>query len=506
MADEDNSWVSELSSKLSKIEEQRTALIKQIQEYKKTIEDKNLYISKLKTEIKLEKLKSTIIAKLCNIDMDTLFVEKEDGIHIHNFEGGNIPIIVHEYIDGKEGKENKHVIKLKKQNLQTGNKYRTVKNKVELKEEKPEEEEEKIKKIEEVREELIKNNGLDISVSDTTTLIENAFDVIAKSRVFKKDLAIIRDNRSKLLSNMSLDSYTKLISTHITRLKGILATKKYDVKKINETVEKSLSPLDMRLIAFGKYYDTQIDNDDLSRLKISLKINTDYPKRYIPLAYDEMYKKFDNYSIALFTIKENLKRVLVNPFGFSNVCYLDLETSLKEDPYSFYILEKISDDGTRCWKMECRLMEFSRLIAFHIRGFCVKLFRRIYVDCFSDNVYRNDYFNKVTIGQYDLEQLLLNAVELSKPYSFCNIVRNLIKKHCVIKPSKIDKFNLTGDDKIAKRNFNQEQDSYENIVSLVRALFDNISDTDLTEFLENKLGLISFSSAKDPLCGKKGPN
>lgn len=88
MADEENlenSWVSELSLKLSKIEEQRISLLRKCREYKKTIDDKNIAITKLKAELKLERIKTGILSKISNIDIDKIVTEKEEGVFIKNF-------------------------------------------------------------------------------------------------------------------------------------------------------------------------------------------------------------------------------------------------------------------------------------------------------------------------------------------------------------------------------------------------------------------------------------
>lgn len=466
-----------LSSQVLKMEEHKISLLKKCQDLEKVINEKNNIIMRLKTELKLEKFKLNVISKVSNINPDEIFLDKEDGVHVYNYDGGNIPIIVHDALESKH-----YTIKVKKQ--ATGQIFRTVKNKMDLIEEKPQEHEEKIKKIDEDMDEIIKNNNLDISYTDTIKIIESSLENITNNRIFKKDLNIIKETRSKLLSVMGLNQYTKLTQTHINRLKGILATKKLDVKKINEYVEKFLSPLDMRLTSFGQYCTTTINIDDLQKIKISIEINTEHAKRYIPLAYDEMYIKFHTYSMALFSLKDNIKMILVNPYGFSNICFLDLENTVDDDPFRFYILDKIGSDGIRCWKLDARLDDFSRLLSQHIRIYSVQLFRKIYFDAFSDNVFRKDYKEKVLIGQYDLEQLLLNIINLSKPKSFCNIVRKIIQKFCIIQPTNLDKFNLTSDDKISKKNFMQEKDTDENIITTLKSLFDNISSNDTLELLK----------------------
>ena len=74
---------------------------------------------------------------------------------------------------------------------------------------------------------------------------------------------------------------------------------------------------------------------------------------------------------------------------------------VEDDPYTFYTLEKIDSDGKRCWKMECRLYELCKVLSRNIREYCTTLFRKIYLDIYSDNVYREDYINTCPITDQD---------------------------------------------------------------------------------------------------------
>jgi hypothetical protein len=285
----------------------------------------------------------------------------------------------------------------------------------------------------------------------------------------------MKDYRHKLLGKLDLNDYIKLVKSHVSRLETIFTKKKYDQKKIVSTIILSLSSLDQRLLSYGQYYNSELEPDDIQRMKVCLKVNMEYPKRYVPFVPIELCPKIYNYSLCICTIRETMKRILVNPFGFPNLVYLQLEKSTPEDPYSFYSLEKIDAEGKRYWKMECRLEEFSRFISEQIRNYCITLFRKIYYDIFSDNIYREDYMQKAPAAQQDCEQLLVNILGLSKAKSFCNVLRSLVAKYSTIQPSKIDKFNFMRDDPISKRSFAQEEDENKELTGIVQRLFDEIS-------------------------------
>lgn len=467
-----------LSSQVLCLEEQRNSLKKKCQDLETQLQIRGETISKLKLALQLERFKShlfsQIIVQNTEIKISDIYQENDDGIQISNFQGGNIPVIVHDFLTESK---NYTISAKKKIEKQPGKNFRTVKNRIELVEENPEVQEQKIKEVEEAMEEIVQENNLDVSFKETSEAIEGMFEEVIKNRVYKKFLLNMKEYRGKLLGKLDLPEYIKLVQTHINRLEAIFTKKKYDSKKIVTTVMIALSSLDQRLVSYGQYYNSAVETDDIQRLKVCLKVNMDYPKRYVPFVQTELCTKICNYSLCLLTLREIVKRILVNPYGFPNLVYLHLEKSIEEDRYSFYSLEKIDPDGKRCWKMECRLDELSKFISDQIRTYCITLFRKIYCDIFSDNLYREDYTEKAPAAQQDCEQLLCNIIGLSKPKSFCNVLRSIVAKYSSIQPSKIDKFNFTRDDPIIKKSFLQEEND-KSLSTVVQRLFDDISIED----------------------------
>ena len=477
----------DLSSIALKIEEQNKYLKKELTECKKLLQTQNETITRLKGVIQYEKMKNSIytniITSLTDVKLDDIIEENEDGVHIYKHDTVNIPIIVNDFFKGnikKETETTKHYsINLKKKRLKPV--YRSTKQ-AENTTENPEQQEEKIKRVEEKRENIIRENNLDVPYKDTINQIEKCIEDIKNSRTYKKGLSCLKELRSKLLGKLTLDNYIDLTKLHINSLEQVFTKKGYDSKKILQYISQSLSPLEQRLLHYDKYYQTQIEADEIQKFNLSLEINMNHSKRYIPFSHTDVFQNFFNYSMAICSLKENLKRVLVNPYGFSNIIYLNTEKSCNEDKYSFYILEKVDNDGKKFWKMEVRLDEFSKTLSQHLLNYLIKLFRKIYYDVFNDNIYRKEYKEKSIITSEDCEQILANIVILSKSKTFCNLLRDMISEYCTIKPTKSDKFNLTADDKISKRNFLQEKDSKETIQNSLKRLFDNINQDDLDHF------------------------
>jgi hypothetical protein len=469
-------------------------------ELNNTITKLNKTITKLKnTNGKLKASKEILEFKISfyldflrnntNFKISDIIKEKEDGIHLYNHGGGNIPVFLHNYVnDNQELKE--YSIKVKKCEQEKKEVFRTIIEKEKLIIENPKKEEEHIKKVEEKINEIFVEN-FDVSKKDIICNIEKIVDDIKNCRATKKSyFSSIKENRCKLLGKINLQDYTTTIKTDINKLNTILTEKKIMEKKIISNITNSLSPLEQRLIFYDKYYDTTLEVEEIQRLKLALQINMSYDKRYVPFLYSYLTDKIYNYGVAIFSIKEILEIVLVNPFKFSNIIYLNVgKDTDKEDPYTFYILESIKEDGKRNWKMNNRLTDFSRQLSDIIKTYCVDLFKKMYFNVFSDNIYREEYKEKAVIFQQDCEQLLQNLIFISNQKSFTNFIRDLICKNHCIESSILDKFDFKSDDTTARRTFHKEKDEEQDIVECFKLLFDSINEDEIKNLIGKLIGI-----------------
>lgn len=476
---------STISKMVSQLEEDLSQANKRIQ----YLETKNKKIKDLQLQIQLEKFKNNILSNLLeshtHIKTKDIFKEAEDGLHIYNYESGNIPIFIHEPSDDSITT----TLITPKKKSKGGKTFRTI-NRVEIVDEKPQEQEEKLKIVEEKIEEIVQENNFDVPYKETKQSIETIFSDISKSRIIKKLLLSLKDTRNKLIGRLKLQEYINLIHTHIKRLESIFSEKKsHDQKRNTEYISLSLSPLEQRLVFYGQYYNSSIEFDDIQRFQASLYIHINHSNRHVPFLFSDLYNKLHNYSIALSSVTDILNRIIVNPKTFNNIVYLPMEKSTQDDPYSFYILESINPAGKRFWKLECRLDEFSKSLSQNIKTLCIDLFRKIYFDIFHDNIYRPNYTQTSPITSEDCAQLLQNIIFVSKQKSFCNSLRDLVLENCTIKPTELDKFNLTSDDKSLKRSFSQENDDPKEIEYTIKRLFDNINSDDIHLIIQSNTSL-----------------
>lgn len=479
-----------LPAKIMQLEDQKTYYQQKCSELEQETEEINEEVQNLRLRIQIEEFKTNLLTNIVkthtDINVEQLFHFDEFGMNVYNYQGGSVPVIVHDYINGVKGTSNKYNLSVSKKKPTTKTIYRSVKNRVQLVEEDPQKVEEKIKKVDKDMEEILHEN-FDVSEDNINKEIEQLFINLREKKIYTHILPKIKELRCQLLGRMNLQNYIKLVKKHIKRIEQIFYDKKYDKKKITLIIRKksTLTPLEQRLLFYDKYYETRLDVDEIQRLKLSLKVNTDYHKRYVPFVREDFYKSIYNYTLSLFTLKTLLKYKLVNPYGFSNIVYLDLgKEESQTDPYSFYILEKIEPDGRRCWKLECRVDDFSHDLSYHIKKYSIELFRKIYHDIFNDNIYREDYIDSVEITKQDCEQLLHNILSLSNTKAFCNMIRFMLVKYCTITPSPLDKFNITADDRLQKKHFKNYNDSPDNMINSLKQVFDGISTENCQAILD----------------------
>lgn len=492
---------------ISRIEEQRNLYQKQVEDLEKDLKTALQTTESLRNKLMLERVKNQIYRNIItvntNISVPDIIEMKEDGMHVYNYIGGGIPVVVHNYIKGsnvsnvsnvgadavnKEEEVKEYLLdSTKEKEEKPSQTFRTVKNKVEVVEEEKEKEERKelVKKIDENMEEVRKEN-FDYNFDEVSEIIEQKFNELQKrGRTFNKLVKFIGDERRKLLGVVNLNKYSKIVGQHIKRFSIIFTTRKnFNKSKINEAISRGLTTLEKRLASFEKYYTESLnDMTEIQNLRKAMAVTMDYAKEYTPFNWESLYNSMYNYGLLLFPIRETLERVFVNPYKFHNIVYINIPKSTEDDPYSFYILDKIDEDK-RAWRMDCRLEDFSNQLASACLQYCIREFRRIYYDIFQDYIFRSNYTEKAQIYKEEGRQLIDNIILLSKPIEFCNLLRKIIVKNCTLEPSEIDKTNLTADDNYQRKKFNSYIEKYETLKESFHKMFDNISDENIEDIIE----------------------
>jgi hypothetical protein len=471
------------------------------------LEKEMLKYKKIETLFVLEKLKnkmfSQIIYQKLKINFEDIVEEKEDGFHFYEIEkSGGISIHIHEHLKKESGNIVKYKIKNEEETLQIDEnikeeervnkpkkyQYRPIKLNIEKIDIEPDHANAPIVEkspfifYEEDEDEKDDN---EIDIEKIQAILCDCFDSLkTTNKSYTKILENIKTNRNKLLPVVSIQNYIDLINTHNNKITEVFKLKE-NQKKINILVGKSMSAIDMRLVFFTDYDKYHLETDDILKLKKSLIITADHCNEYRLIDYTKFYNNLYNYTSVLFSIKENISRFLVNKNGFFNIIYLPLPKSSDKDPYSFYILEKITKKH-REWKMDCRLESLSNNLIHNIRPFLIKTFRTIYNDIFHDNIYRSNFGNKSQIIDCDCEQLIRNILTLIDPIIFTRLLRSIIKEKSSYIPTEYDKFNLKGDDNFQKKTFETYKPNENDNLNLVKTMFDDMTTADALDFYRQK--------------------
>ena len=356
--------------------------------------------------------------------------------------------------------------------------YKTLKNCLDLVNEPNEEI--KNKKLKEIDD--FNKNITSFNIEESNKIFNDCFDQIKQNRYYTKSLDLIKKTKNEIITRISYSEYINILKNHIKILEKIFVEKEYAEKKIISIISKSMTSLDMRLVFYPNYINTELETEEIEKLKICLSISS--ISYYEPFNSKNYYNNFLNYGCVIFTLKENIEKYLFNIYNFNNVVYIPLKQSNDKDPYSFYILENIVKDK-RYWKMDCRLEEFSNSFIINIRPYLIELFRKIYYDVFHDNIFRTDYKTKNSITEFDCEQLIQNIFKLAIPKDFCNFLRNIVKEKASYIPSENDKFNIHGDDLIQKKRFANKKETTD-ISDIIKLLFDGITSEEAIDFYRSQ--------------------
>lgn len=495
---------------------------------------------KLSAQLVLERFKNKIYRHLIesntNIRIPDILTEEEDGIHIWT-GNGILPVHVHELFNGEEDimfadttkverkpparkslknevdekvstpsspevtkndiplkkitNENDYKIKEDIDVVDDSNKlrkqsYRSIKTYVSNLVQEEQSESDRIDKITFV-DSKIQNilEGFE-DVKEVEKSFHEIFNTLKQSRIYTKILSDLAKKRMSIFARMSLNSYQNLLLEQIRIIDEIFREKNYSEKKSISIISKGLTPLESRLISYGNYTQTHIEIDEIQKLEIALELEKYAPKEYVPYDGTIFFNCLHNYGLVLFPMKKNIERYLFNRYDFWNVIYLQLPKNNKDDPYSFYILERVTKEK-RYWKMDCRLEELSSSLIVNILPIMVGMFRKLYRDVFGDNDFRNDFSQKCQITEYDCEQLLQNIILVSQPKEFYNVVRDMVVKKALYIPTENDKFNLYGDDSLQRKRFHDKEDI--DFVDVIKQLFDDISSIQAVDFYRSRTNL-----------------
>lgn len=315
--------------------------------------------------------------------------------------------------------------------------------------------------------------------------INKQIELLKTSRNFNQCFTAIRLERRILMAKMPVNDYIKLLQTQNDSMIEIFIEKKYPIKKINSMIRKSLSVIDMRLLFFQDYHLEILDPDDIEKFDSALNYGIQSKTDFKVFDIQALLNNMTNYGTVIFPIKHTLSRYLLNNRERCNVAFIKPQKCVSDD-FSFYTLEKISDENKRHWRMDCRLENLSVSIVDILLPYLISMFRRFFYDVFNDNKYRNNYRSQCQLTQADCEQTVRNIFVLADHMTFSKTLRDLVKENSTLKETEDDIVNLRGDDTMQKKRFDEyvSEDPYN--INIIKRLFDEMTTEEAMHFYKNR--------------------
>ena len=311
-------------------------------------------------------------------------------------------------------------------------------------------------------------------IPNKTTLIrvDELLDKINTNKTYSKNLSELKQLRWSMFSTVDTPSYIELCNNHIKKLKTYFASKGFSDKKIESQICKGLTAIELRLLKYPNYCNTQVDMDEIQQYQTAL-YNHSENNAVCVFDSSKTINNLFNYGIVILNMKVNITRIA----GSKNIVYVKMPKSADKDPFSFYTLSSISKSNVKNWTMDCRLEDFTTNFSSNIIPYMVKTFRSIYYDVFGDNDYRPDYKTKCNVTEFDLEQLFRNILLVTNTSLLNTAIKNIIIENCTYNHSNDDKFNMKSDDALQRKRWGSFCKS-EN-TQTIKSLFDTISKEEL---------------------------
>jgi len=424
----------------------------------------------------IKKLENTflrgIISKNLSIELSEI-IEYDKNI-MNLYENDNFKIKIHkkENIETLEYSNNLE-LEITTNRKETYRKSKYIETRIEPTQE------EKNNIIKEIDKDNVSNNN------ENKNNCDELFLEIRNNRIYTKTLNKIRNLRLKMTDYENYENYIELIKLHIKKLEEIFDFKKYNNKKIIQTISKCLLPFELKLLQYGNYYLEEFNNEDIQYLSNILYKNIN--KDYIYFDYKKIINSLFNISSNIFTLQDNLKRIILNKYGFNNIIYLcPKKSDTNDDYFSYYTLTKI-EKGIRCWEMDCRLHKLTNNIINDLYLYLIEIFRKYYYCVFHDNEYRENFEDNSPIFISECKQLLQTITFLCNQRNVNRFLRDFIKVNCEYKPTNMDKFNIYSDDTFLKKKYKAKYKHDLNVFTIIDKLFDNMTSKQISNFYENNI-------------------
>tara|TARA_B100001540_G_C15796731_1_gene638003 strand:- start:1430 stop:2527 length:1098 start_codon:yes stop_codon:yes gene_type:complete len=306
---------------------------------------------------------------------------------------------------------------------------------------------------------------------------------LSKNKQYNKVLVDIKNLRKKLFKYISFNEYQDILHTNVKDIEKVLLERFNEERKCTKILKKAISPLEIRFFMRKGLETTNLEIDETDLLKSSITYQNRNSK-YEIFSQETFINKFLNYSVALYSLKDLFCAYIPENNNFNNLVYVNMPRSKRDNPYSFYYLENISNNKLS-WKMDCRLDNLISYLITNIHSHCILLFRKIYNQIYHDNDYRDNFYDDYNVLEIEGKNLINTLLISCDQYKFSNVLFDVIIKNCTKIENENDKFNLRSDDNILKNSFNEirYKDCKTSKENAIKQLFDNIRDDDIQKLI-----------------------
>lgn len=284
-----------------------------------------------------------------------------------------------------------------------------------------------------------------LSFEDIRSEIESVLNYVTQvSKIYSK-LAIYTKQLVGIYIQ-KVDRFEQILQI-LTHVRNVYdnATSNYSKSKKRNMYLKLFGSVNYRILYLPGYTNNQIESHDLKLFSKAMQNWTLQPL---------ILNNFFNYSIALFRMDELL-----------NIYFRRQKRFFK---YKEYVVEKVSE--TMCKSID--INEFMHTLSSNqsFLRYMIDLFRKLYVDYFSDNIFRNDFKESSPILEFDGDMILRNIVMVTHMKK----MKKEISVHFKGLP------NLEKDYKIQIRNTKNKMYEKNNACVYIQQCFDDISKENAT--------------------------
>lgn len=319
--------------------------------------------------------------------------------------------------------------------------------------------------------------------NDDDETLQSLLESLSKSgTLMTKTCAQIRMILDQKCDMLTMKDYTYLCQETYNLFIKNLAQRTFSKKKVCEFIESAFSPLALRLV---EKYEYDITADDVTNLRKLLQ-NTTKACQTKFTVFNMDCTRLHNICVSVLSLHECIERLFYNnPSRKYNLIYFQNASKKTQnhlsDPFAFYRLVLVENDGTRKWQLDNRLVNTTSDFVEGMLPFCIEYFKKLYFSIFHDNVYRVNYEEKSSIAQVDCKQLMKTILTLLHPREIRKIFISVVIKNATIDaPTAKDKMDMTSDDRLfAQELYHQELVNFANVESTFNQMFDTISKVEI---------------------------